>query len=227
MDVLDYLNSAASAAVGPLLIIIPLLLYRWVTDTAAHSEPYGPRRVDNATLAGLILGICLIAATPLPGEPLTFESVFTAGGPWDFRLEPFGALVFDRLEAAPWHLIERLSVDDERRNLTLGVGLATALLMVRATTGFARHGWRLSLLEIALDLIITALTAALALYAVLLTLWLCNRLNFWLFAVAILMIQEYRYNVIGLFPKHRHFRLPRAKLPLEAPVRAKATRHHR
>lgn len=218
MDVLDYLNSAGSAAVGPLLILIPLLLHRWVTDTAAHCEPYGPRRVDNAALAGLILGICVVAVTPLPGEPLSFESVFTAGGPWDIHLEEFGTLVLDRLETGPWRLIERLSVDDERLNLTLGVGLAVALLLVRAAASAASvagHGWRLAALELALDLVIAALTAALTLYAVLLTLWLCNRLNFWLFAVAILMIQEYRYNVLGLFHKHRHFRLPRARLPQE------------
>ncbi|WP_448191837.1 hypothetical protein [Azospirillum sp. sgz301742] len=227
MDVLEHLSAALSAAIGPLLIVIPLLLYRWVTDTAAHSEPYGPRRVDNATLAGLIVGVCLIAVTPLPGEPLSVDSIFMAGGPWDIRLGQFGALVIDRLDAAPWFLIERLSLDDERLNLTLGVGVAMALLLVRAATGFAHHGWRLSLQEIALDLVITTLTAALALYAAVLTLWLCNRLNFWLFLVAILMIQEYRYNVVGVFPKHRHFRLPRARLPLEAPVRAKATRHHR
>ena len=215
MDVLDLLSSAASYAVGPLLIIVPLLLYRWVTDSAAHWDLYGAAREDNATLAGLLLGVCLVAVTPLPGEPLGFDAVFNRGGPWDFRLEGFGALVLDRMEAAPGHLLDRLVFDDERWNLTLGVAMAAALLAGRAAAGIVWQGWRLAAVMIAVDLFVAMFTAALTLYGVILTLWLCNRLNFWLFLVAILMIQEYRYNQLGLFPRHRHFRLPRARLPQE------------
>jgi len=215
MDVLDLLSSAASYAIGPLLIIVPLLLYRWVTDTAAHWDLYGASREDNATLAGLLLGVCLVAATPLPGQPLSVEAVFNRGGPWDFGLEAFGALVLDRMEAAPGYLLERLVFDDERWNLTLGVAMAAALLAGRAIAGIVRQGWRLSAVMIAMDLGVAVFTAALTLYAVILTLWLCNRLNFWLFLVGIVMMQEYRYNLLGLFPRHRHFRLPRARLPQE------------
>lgn len=215
MDVLDLLSSAASYAIGPLLIIVPLLLYRWVTDTAAHWDLYGASREDNATLAGLLLGVCLVAVTPLPGQPLSFDSVFNRGGPWDFHLETFGALVLDRMEVAPGHLLDRLVFDDERLNLLLGVAMAAALLAGRAIAGVVWQGWRQSVATIAMDLTVVLFTAALTLYAVILTLWLCNRLNFWLFLVAILMIQEYRYNLFGLFPRHRHFRLPRARLPQE------------
>lgn len=215
MDVLDLLSSAASDAVGPLLIIGPLLLYRWVTDTAAHWDLYGAMREDNATLAGLLLGVCLVAVTPLPGEPLTFDALFNRGGPWDFHIDAFGDLVLDRVATAPGRLLDRLTLDDDRLNLTLGVAMAAALLAGRAIAGVVRQGWRPSLATIAMDLIVTVLTATLTLYAVILTLWLCNRLNFWLFLVAILAIQEYRYNLFGLFPRHRHFRLPRARLPQE------------
>lgn len=225
MDVLEILASVASLTVGPLLIIVPLLLFRWGTDTAAYCEPYGHRRVNNATLAGAILGVCLVIATPLPGQPLRFASVFGAGGPWDLRLHEFGALVLDRFAAAPRFLFERLAEDDERLNLTLGVGVAAGLVLRRVVwDAIRRHGWRFSLLALALDLFLAGLTASLTFYGALLGLWLCNRLNFWLIALAILLIQEYRYNVVGLYPKHRHFRLPRAALPLGAPVRAKATR---
>lgn len=215
MDVLELLSSAASYAIGPLLIIVPLLLYRWVTDSAAHWDLYGGLREDNATLAGLLLGICLVAATPLPGQPLTFDSVFNRGGPWDFHLEAFGSLVLDRMEVAPAYLLDRLLLDDDRLNLTLGVAMAAALLAGRAAVGIAQQGWWHSVATIAMDLTVAALTAALVLYAVILGLWLCNRLNFWLFLVGLVMIQEYRYNMLGLFPRHRHFRLPRARLPQE------------
>lgn len=215
MDVLELLSSAASYAVGPLLIIVPLLAYRWVTDTAAHWEPYGGFREDNATLAGLLLGVCLVAATPLPGQPLTFDSIFNRGGPWDFGLQDFGALVLDRMGAAPGLLLDRLVLDDERLNLLLGVAMALALLGGRAVVGILQQGAWLSAVTIAMDLFVAAMTAALTLYATILGLWLCNRLNFWLFLVGIVMMQEYRYNMIGLFPRHRHFRLPRARLPQE------------
>jgi hypothetical protein len=215
MDVLDFLSSAASYAIGPLLIIGPMLLYRWVTDTAAHWDLYGGFREDNATLAGLLLGVCLVAATPLPGQPLSFDSVFNRGGPWDFHLEAFGSLVIDRMEAAPGSLLDRLILDDDRLNLTLGVAMAAALLAGRAIAGVVWQGWWPSVATIAMDLTVAALTAALTLYGAILGLWLCNRLNFWLFLVAIVMIQEYRYNMFGLFPRHRHFRLPRARLPQE------------
>ncbi|PWC52740.1 hypothetical protein [Azospirillum sp. TSO22-1] len=215
MDVLELLSSAASFAVGPLLIIVPLLTYRWVTDTAAHWDLYGGFREDNATLAGLLLGICLVAVTPLPGQPLSFDSVFNRGGPWDFHLEAFGSLVRDRMEVAPGLLLDRLMLDDERLNLTLGLAMAAALLLGRAVFGIARQGWWHSVATIAMDLTVATMTAALTLYAVILGLWLCNRLNFWLFLVGLVMIQEYRYNMLGLFPRHRHFRLPRARLPQE------------
>lgn len=215
MDVLDILSSAAAYAIGPLLIIVPLLLYRWVTDTAAHWDLYGGFREDNATLAGLLLGVCLVASTPLPGQPLTFDSVFNRGGPWDIHMEAFGALVIDRMQVAPGFLLDRLILDDERLNLTLGVAMAAALLFGRAVTGVIWQGWRLSVVTVAMDLTVATLTAALTLYTAILTLWMCNRLNFWLFLLAIVMMQEYRYNMFGLFPRHRHFRLPRVRLPQE------------
>ena len=215
MDVLEHLASAASLLAGPLLIVVPLLLFRWVTDTAAHWDHYGAKRVDNATLAGLLGGICLVVVTPLPGQPLSFDSVFNVGGPWDMTLAQFRALVEDRMLDAPWTLLDRLTQDDGRLNLTLGVGTGAALLVVRAAASWARQGRRLWLATVAMDLFVAVLSAALTLYAAMLILWLCNRLNFWLFGVGIFLIQEYRYNMVGLFPKHRHFRLPCARLPQE------------
>ncbi len=213
MDVLNHLSSAAYNAVGVLLIAVPLLLYRWLADSVAHWPPYGAVRKDKAAIAGFLLGICLVAATPLPGQPLSFDSIFNRGGPWDFEMDAFGDLVLDRIAAAPGLLIDRLAFDDERLNLTLGVAAAAALLTGYAITGFVRLRWRRALAGVVFDLIVAAMTALLVLYAVMLVLWLCNRLNFWLFLVGILAIQEYRYNLIGLFPRHRHFRLPRFRLP--------------
>ena len=213
MDVLNHLSSAAYNAVGVLLIAVPLLLYRWLADSVAHWPPYGAVRKDKAAIAGFLLGICLVAATPLPGQPLSFDSIFNRGGPWDFEMDAFGDLVLDRIAAAPGLLIDRLAFDDERLNLTLGVAAAAALLTGYAIAGFVRLRWRRALAGVVFDLIVAAMTALLVLYAVMLVLWLCNRLNFWLFLVGILAIQEYRYNLIGLFPRHRHFRLPRFRLP--------------
>jgi len=213
MDVLNLLSSAASDAVGVLLIAVPLLLHRWLADSVAHWPPYGTLRKDKAAIAGFLLGLCLVAATPLPGQPLSFDNIFNRGGPWDLEMDAFGALVLDRIAAAPGLLVDRLVLDDERLNLTLGVAAAAALLTGHAIAGFLRLRWRRALAGVVFDLIVAAMTALLVLYAAMLVLWLCNRLNFWLLLVGILAIQEYRYNLIGLFPRHRHFRLPRLRLP--------------
>lgn len=213
MDVLNLLSSAASDAVGVLLIVVPLLLYRWLTDSVAHWPPYGAMRKDKAAIAGFLLGVCLVAVTPLPGQPLSVDSIFNRGGPWDFEMDAFGDLVFDRMVAAPGLLLDRLILDDERLNLTLGVTAAAALLAGHAIGGFFRLRWRQAVATVVFDQIVAAMTAILTLYAVMLALWLCNRLNFWIFLVGILAIQEYRYNLFGLFPRHRHFRLPRFRLP--------------
>lgn len=213
MDVLNLLSSAASDAVGVLLIVVPLLLYRWLMDSFAHWPPYGAMRKDKATIAGFLLGICLVAVTPLPGQPLSFDSIFNRGGPWDFGMDAFCDLVLDRTAAAPRRLLDGLILDDERLNLTLGVAVAAALLTGDAITGFFRLRWRRALAGVFIDLIVAALTAVLTIYAAMLVLWLCNRLNFWLFLVGILAIQEYRYNLLGLFPRHRRFRLPSFRLP--------------
>lgn len=213
MDVLNLLSSAASDAVGVLLIVVPLLLYRWLTDSVAHWPPYGAMRKDKAAIAGFLLGVCLVAVTPLPGQPLSVDSIFNRGGPWDFEMDAFGDLVFDRMVAAPGLLLDRLILDDERLNLTLGVTAAAALLVGHAIGGFFRLRWRQAVATVVFDQIVAAMTAILTLYAVMLALWLCNRLNFWIFLVGILAIQEYRYNLFGLFPRHRHFRLPRFRLP--------------
>lgn len=225
MDILDLLVSAASIVVGPLLILGPLLAYRWVFDTCAHWPPYGAGLIHVADVAGLILGVCLVATTPMPGQPLSVDSVFAVGGPWDFDLEQFGSLVLDRVGAAPDVLFDRLVADDERLNLAFPVWLALALVGGHAGVRLIRQeGVRLAALTLAMDIVITVLTAVLTLYACLLALWLLNRLNFWLFGVMILLIQEYRYSVFGLFPRHRHFRLPRIPLPLGAPTTGKARR---
>lgn len=213
MDVLNLLSSAASDAVGVLLIVVPLLLYRWLADSVAHWPPYGALRKDKAAIAGFLLGICLVAVTPLPGQPLSFDSIFNRGGPWDFDMEAFGDLVLDRMAAAPRLLLDRLILDDERLNLTLGVAAAAALLAGHAIGGFFRLRWRRAVATVVFDQIVAAMTAILTLYAAMLALWLCNRLNFWIFLVGILAIQEYRYNLFGLLPRHRHFRLPRFRLP--------------
>ncbi|MCW2249373.1 hypothetical protein M2352_005033 [Azospirillum fermentarium] len=218
MDIVGWIAFGLSHAIVPILIAAPLLLYRWVRDTAVHWKAYGAKRVGVVEVSGLLIGICLAATTPLPGGPLTFDTLLMAGGPWDFDAAAFAELAIERVGSAPDRLAGRLIEDDERLNLSLGIGVALLILAVRTTLGFVRSGRRRGCLAAAMDLVIAVMTAVSTLYGVLLTLWLLNRLNFWVLGMAILAAQEYRYNVIGLFHRHRHFRLPRAMLPLGAPV---------
>ncbi|PWC31254.1 hypothetical protein [Azospirillum sp. TSO35-2] len=218
MDVLEFLTTSGPLALVPLLVIAPLLFYRWVVDAAGHWEVYGRRRVAVVEMAGVLIGVCFIATTPLPGGALSLDGLFASGGPWDIDAVTFRTIVVERLWEAPDSLADRIARDDQRLNLTLGLGIALALLLGRQAAGFASLHWRPAVVSVAIDLIIASLTAVTTLYTALLLLWMLNRLNFWVLAVAILAIQEYRYNVLGLFHRQRHFRIPKALVPMGAPV---------
>lgn len=218
MDIVGWIVFVLSHAIVPILIAAPLLLYRWVRDTAVHWHAYGVKRVGVVELSGLLIGIGFAVITPLPGGPLTFDTLFMAGGPWDFDAAAFAGLAFDRVGTAPDRLAERLAGDDERLNLTLITGVALLILGARSVLGIVHAGRRRGCLTAAMDLIIVVMAAVSTLYTVLLTLWLLNQMNFWVLGAAILAAQEYRYNVLGVFHRHRHFRLPKAMLPLGAPV---------
>ncbi|BAI74707.1 hypothetical protein AZL_b00440 (plasmid) [Azospirillum sp. B510] len=218
MDILDLFASGTVILIGTLLIAAPLIIYRGLFDTARHWHAYGPGRAGVAELCGFLIGLCFILTTPLPGGGLNADLLFGVGGPWDLDPPAFEALVLDILDKAPDRLAAWLAERDDRLNLTLIVGFALALLGARGAWGFYRAHWRMAMLTLAMDLTLAALASVATLYAMLLGLWLLNRLNFWALAVAVLVMQEYRYNTLGLFQKQRHFRAPKSMLPLGAPV---------
>ena len=217
MDILNTASLLIDLLIGPLMIAVPLLLFRWGVDAAAYSEPYGHWRVSNASIAGVILGVCLLVAPPLPGRPQTIMGVLDKTSPWSMSSPDFAAMALDRLLVAPHALIDELLEGDSRSNLAVALLVAGALVMLRALVDTVREfDWPMTIATLMIDVFIMALTAMMLLYTAILALWLCNRLNFWVLLLVILLIQEYRYNVIKLFPRHRSFRLPRAVLPLGA-----------
>lgn len=218
MDIIELFASGTVILVGTILIAAPLIVYRALFDTARHWHAYGAVRAGIAELSGFLIGVCFILTTPLPGGGLDFDLLFGIGGPWDLDPTEFEAMVTQILAEAPDRLAAWLARRDERQNLTLITVLALALLAGRGAWGFHGTHWRMALLTLAMDLTLAALASIATLYAVLLGLWLLNRLNFWALAVAMLVMQEYRYNTLGLFQKQRHFRAPKAMLPLGAPV---------
>ncbi|PGH55556.1 hypothetical protein CRT60_19905 [Azospirillum palustre] len=218
MDILELFASGTVILIGTLLIAAPLIVYRALFDTARHWHAYGAGRAGIVELCGFLIGICFIMTTPLPGGGLNADLLFGVDGPWALDPSAFEALVLDTLAEAPDRLAAWLAERDDRLNLTLVVGFAFALLAGRGAWGFYRTYWRVALLTLAMDLTLAALASVATLYAMLLGLWLLNRLNFWALAVAVLVMQEYRYNTLGLFQKQRHFRAPKSMLPLGAPV---------
>lgn len=217
MDILNAASLLLDLLIGPLMIAVPLLLFRWGIDAAAYSEPYGHWRVNNATIAGVIVGVCLLIATPLPGMPLSVMSLFATTSPWAMPAPDFAAMALDRMLVAPHAMIDELLDGDSRSNMAIALLVAGGLVMGRALVDTLREfDWPMTIATLMIDMFIMALTAMMLFYAAILGLWLCNRMNFWVLLVVVLLIQEYRYNVLRLFPRHRSFRLPRTVLPLGA-----------
>jgi hypothetical protein len=225
MDVLDYLGAAGRLLLRVFIVIAPLLAWQWV---ALWARPYRRRSgglADPTILAGIMAGIAVLAVI-LPPESLTWDAVVSVGGFWDLELMQFVELARNMVLHGPAALLTTLIVDDARRDLQAWLALACTIWAVRMLAvwlaGPPYGTGRFFLAEVA-----TFIASALGtIYLGPLVLWSIDRLNFWLLLIAILLIQDYRYDDPPLFgrlvgavsnARHRHRGLPTEAMPVPDP----------
>jgi hypothetical protein len=225
MDVLEFLGEAGRVLLRVFIVIAPLLAWQWV---ALWARPYR-RRVgglaDPTIIAGMMVGVAILAVI-LPSEALTWDAIVSVGGFWDLDLMSFVELARSMVLHGPGALLTTLIYDDERRDLQAWLALAITLWAIRVISvwmaGPPRGTNRFLLAEAATFLASVIGTV----YLGPLLLWSIDRLNFWLLLIAVLLIQDYRYDEPPLFgrlvgavnvARHRHRAYPAEALSVPDP----------
>lgn len=202
MDLLNLAWAWALVVAQPLALVLPVMLWSRISEAAHFHHPYGSWRPALATLAGVSLGLSMVVAMWEPGT-LTFSAIFEAEGRWNLSVHDFWTLVMERLADGPHRLLEVLTTDDERWNYTVVVAVVAVLFALDSAITLVAGFRGPPLLAFLLDLTMAVLACGLTIYGIHAVLWLLNRLNFWVIAVAILLLQEYRYSVLHLFRRRR------------------------
>jgi len=225
MDVLEILGEIGRVLLRVFIVIAPLLAWQWV---ALWTRPFRRRSgglADPTVLDGMMVGVAILAVI-LPPEALTWDAIVTVGGFWDLGLMQFVELARSMVLHGPGVLLATVLYDDPWRDLQAWLTLAVTLWAIRVVAvlmGGPPYGpGRLLLAELA-----TFLASALGtVYLGPLLLWSTNRLNFWLLLIAILLIQDFRYDEPPLFGRlvgavnavrHRHRPLPAEVMPVPDP----------
>lgn len=193
MDVLELLGDAGRILLRTFIVIAPLLAWQFVALWARPLRRRAGGLADPAIIAGMMVGVAILVVI-LPAEALTWDGIVQVGGFWDLGLWQFVELARDMVVNGPAALLTALVVDDARRDLQAWLALAMTLWLVRGIavwlSGAPQGGLRLLLGELA------TLVASIfgTVYLGPLVLWSINRLNFWLLLIAVLLIQDYRYD---------------------------------
>ncbi len=225
MDVLDILGDIGRVLLRTFIVIAPLLAWQFV---AIWARPYRRRAGglgDPTVIAGMMVGIAILAVL-LPPEALTWDAIVSVGGLWDLSLMQFIGLARSMVLYGPGALLDALVTDDARRDLQAWLALAMTVWLVRVIavwlSGTPHGGSRLLMGEAA-----TFLSSIIGtVYLGPLLLWSTNELNFWLLLIAVLLIQDYRYDEPPLFARlvgavngrrHPHPRFPPEAMPVPDP----------
>jgi hypothetical protein len=225
MDVLDILGEIGRVLLRVFIVIAPLLAWQWVALWTRPFRRRGGGLADPTVLAGMMVGVAILAVI-LPLESLTWDAIVSVGGFWDLGLMQFVELARSMVIHGPGVLLATVLYDDPWRDLQAWLTLAVTLWAIRVVAvllGGPPYGAsRLLLAELA-----TFLASALGtVYLGPLLLWSTNRLNFWLLLIAILLIQDFRYDEPPLFGRlvgavnavrHRHRPLPAEVMPVPDP----------
>jgi len=193
MDVLELLGDAGRILLRVFIVIAPLLAWQFVALWARPLRRRSGGLADPTIIAGMMVGVAILTVI-LPAEALTWDGIVQVGGFWDLDLWQFVELARGMVVNGPAALLTALVVDDARRDLQAWLALAMTLWLVRAIavwlSGAPQGGLRLLLGEVA------TLVASIigTVYLGPLVLWSVNRLNFWLLLIAVLLIQDYRYD---------------------------------
>ncbi len=219
MDVLDILGDVARVLLRTFIVIAPLLAWQFV---AIWARPYRRRAgglADPTVIAGMMVGIAILAVL-LPPELLTWDPIVSVGGFWDMSLLQFIELSRSMVVHGPIVLLDALIRDDARRDLQAWLALAMTLWLVRVIAvwleGAPRGGTHLLVGEVATFVASIVGTV----YLGPLLFWSINELNFWLMLIAVVLIQDYRYDDPPLFGRLvgavSTYRRTRRQIPTEA-----------
>jgi hypothetical protein len=225
MDLIDFLGEAGRVLLRVFIVIAPLLAWQWV---ALWGRPYRHRAgglADPTVLAGIMVGIAILAVI-LPPETMTWDAIVSLGGFWDLGLMQFVELARSIVVHGPGALLAALVAGDPRRDLQAWLALAMTLWAIRLIAIWLSgppHGSSRFLVAEAATFAASTLGTV---YLGPLVLWSINRVNFWLLLMAILLIQDYRYDDPPLFgrlvgavraARHHHPRPPPEAMPVPDP----------
>jgi len=198
MDVLAFLGEVGRLALPVFIVIAPLLAWQWI---ALWARPYR-RRPDGLTdptiIAGMMVGIGMLAVILRP-ETLSWGAIVSVGGFWDLSVGEFAELARSMMIHGPGALFAALQFDDERRDLEAWLVLAIVLWWIRMIAVWLTGPPRGTVRFLAAELVTFLASAFGTVYLGPLLFWSINRLNFWLILIAILLIQDYRYDDPPLF----------------------------
>ncbi len=151
-----------------------------------------------AVVAGIVLGLAVVAVNFRLIDQ-TLNQVLRVGGPWDLTLATFLGEKANPLGLTARPLLEYLTTADGRRNLAVILGVPAAFLLL--VGGGLLIGWRRArAFDAPLDGLAIFLIATYAtVYVAAAALWLVNIMNFWLFGLALWLLQRQRYA-----PRRKH-----------------------
>lgn len=178
------------------IVVLPFLVTRLVfalVDLVSARQFFQvPLVYGLSALFGVCVGLAMIHVREEIGRELTLGAVFVRGGGWDIpadaflteRANPFG---YDPVRVIDEFLMPH---DGDALQLIVLIGLVCfALVMVLA---FVLWTPAAALRSIVSGLIVAIWSALLAVYVVSLAYWSLALLNFWVFAVVLMILQYYR-----------------------------------
>src|SRR6266542_4190805 len=116
MNVLEVLGTVADIALRAFVVIAPLLAWQWVAIWARPWRRRAGGLGDPTVLAGMMLGIAVLAVI-LPPEGLNWSAIVSVGGFWDLGLMQFVQLARSMEIHGPGALLAVLLYDDARRDM--------------------------------------------------------------------------------------------------------------
>lgn len=226
MDVLEFLGEVGRVTLRLFIVIAPLLAWQWVALWARPDRRRAGGLADPTILAGMMVGFAILYVI-LPSQSLNWNAIVDVGAFWDLSLGEFVDLARSMVLHGPGALLWALLYDDPWRDLRAWLALAAVVWLIRMVgvwlAGPPHGSSRFLLAELA-----TFVASVLGtVYLGPLVLWSINRLNFWLILVAILLIQDYRYDEPPLFGRlvggvrefriRRHDDVPSEAMPVPDP----------
>lgn len=222
MDVLQVIGDLARFALRAFIVLAPLLAWQWI---ALWARPWRRRAgglADPTIFAGIMVGIAMLAASFRP-EMLDWDGIVAVGGFWDRDTGDFLLFARSFVLHAPAALLAALTFDDWRRDLQAWLVLAVVLWLARALAVWLSQP-PFGVQRFVVGELATFIASAFGtVYLGPLLFWSINQLNFWLFLIAILLIQDYRYDEPPLFGRlvgrvrQRHVHPPLVGTPVPDP----------